>query len=70
MDEMRQRIDAMVRYVFRQCDLMHWSGAEARIQKIIKMCMDDIDTHPDLLNELRDDANIEFFVRQTMLYAL
>lgn len=41
---------------------------QKRLDKIVTRCIEDIEEHPNLVNLLKSENQIEYFVRQTILY--
>ena len=51
-------------------DMSPWrnEGNQKRMDKIIEKCMSDLEASDRLLELLQNDKQIEYFVRQTILY--
>jgi hypothetical protein len=70
MKEIKQKIEDYVSNVLFQHDLSSWRNEtnKAIMNKIIAKCMSDLETKDGLLELFENDKQVEYFVRQTILY--
>lgn len=70
MDKLKKKIEDYVEYILFQHDMSvgrNENNMNTR-NKIIARCMSDLERHKGLAEVLQNDKQIEYFVRQTILY--
>lgn len=67
---MKEKIEAMISYVFGKYDMRKGKINQERISKLLDFCMKDIIKHPSLADELQDNTALEFFVIQSIIYMM
>lgn len=72
MDKIRKKIEGYVSILLFQHDMSIGRNEEnkKRMDKIVKKCMEDIEKYEGLREMLENDKQIEYFVRQTILYMI
>lgn len=70
MEEMKKKIEEYVGIILHMHDMSPWrnEGNQKRMDKIIEKCMSDLEASDRLVELLQNDKQIEYFVRQTILY--
>lgn len=65
---MKDKIEAMISYVFGKYDMRKGKTNQMRMSKLLDFCMDDINEHPSLIDELQDNTTLEHFIIQSIIY--
>ena len=70
MEEIKKKIEDYVSGLLFQHDMAAWKNEnnQKTMDKIVEKCIDDLKRHDGLLEMLENDRQIEYFVRQTILY--
>lgn len=70
MEEIRKKIEAYVEEVLHLHDMSIYRNTNNKktMDRIVAKCMDDLQKHEGLPEMLKNDAQIHYFVRQTILY--
>lgn len=70
MEEMKKKIEEYVEIILHMHDMSPWrsEGNQKRMDKIVSKCMADLEASDRLVKLLQNDKQIEYFVRQTILY--
>lgn len=68
--EVKKKIEKYVSNMLYQHDMAAWRNEnnQKRMDRIVAKCMEDLESHEGLLELLQNDSQIEYFVRQTILY--
>lgn len=67
---MEERIKKMISYLFGKYDMRKGNKNHQRMEKLLKFCMEDIEKHLYLEEELNNKEKLEFFVIQSMIYMI
>ena len=67
---MENKIRTAISYLFGKYDMRTGVENQIRMDNVLKMCMNDIASHPCLENGLDTKEKIEFFVMQTIFYMI
>ncbi len=70
MEKIKKKIEDYVSNLLFQHDMATWRNEnnQETMDKIVEKCMKDLKRHDGLLKMLENDKQIEYFVRQTILY--
>lgn len=70
--ELEKKIREYVSALLYQHDMAPWrtEDNQKRLEKIVAKCMRDIELHNGLSDLLKSNNQIEYFVRQTILYMI
>lgn len=70
MDELRKKIENYVSNLLFLHDMSvgRNENNQKTMDKIVERCMSDLERHKGLVEILQNDRQIEYFVRQTILY--
>ena len=65
-----KKIEEYVGIILHMHDMSPWrsEGNQKRMDKIVAKCMSDLESNDRLVKLLQNDKQIEYFVRQTILY--
>ena len=64
---MEEKLKATISYLFGKYDIRRGNENRIRMENVFAMCMNDINSHPCLIEGLDTQDKIEFFVIQTIL---
>lgn len=67
---MKEKIEAMISYVFGKYDMRKGKMNQMRMSKLLDFCMKDINEHPSLADNLQDNTALEYFVVQSIIYMM
>lgn len=67
---MKEKVEAMISYIFGKYDMRKGENNKLRMQKLTEFCMKDINKHPTLIKELNDKTALEYFVIQSIIYMM
>ena len=67
---MKEKVEAMISYIFGKYDMRKGENNKLRMQKLTEFCMKDINKHPTLIKELSDKTALEYFVIQSIIYMM
>ena len=72
MDKIKKKIENYVSILLFQHDMCidRNENNKKTMERIVEKCMNDIHNHEGLLEALEHDRQIEYFVRQTILYMI
>lgn len=68
--EIKEEIEETISNLFGQYDMRIKGESCQKMERLLKNCMEDIEKHPHLLNTLKTQKELDFFVIQTMIYML
>ena len=70
MEEIKKKIEDYVSDLLFRHDMATWRNEnnQKTMDKIVEKCMEDLKRHGGLLEMLENNNQIEYFVRQTILY--
>ena len=70
MEELKKKIESYVENLLFQHDMSvrRNENNQKTMDKIVARCMSDLKKHKGLAEILQNDRQIEYFVRQTILY--
>lgn len=70
MEEIQKKIESYVKELLHLHDMSIYRNENNKnaMDRIVIKCMNDIRKHEGLLEALKDDSQIRYFVRQTILY--
>ena len=63
---MEEKLRATISYLFGKYDIRRGNENHIRMENVFTMCMNDINSHPCLIEGLDAQEKIEFFVTQTI----
>lgn len=68
--DIKKKIEEYVSNLLYHHDMATWRNEnnQKRMDIIVAKCMEDLESHNGLLELLQNDKQIEYFVRQTILY--
>ena len=68
--EIKKKIEEYVSNLLYQHDMASWRNEnnQKRMDRVVAKCMEDLESHNGLLELLQNENQIEYFVRQTILY--
>lgn len=68
--KIRKKIEEYVSNLLYQHDMATWRNDDnqKRMDRIVAKCMKGLESHDGLLELLQNDKQIEYFVKQTILY--
>lgn len=72
MEEIKKKIENYVWDLLYRHDMSPGRNEKnkERMNKIVERCIKDLQRHSGLLETLENDTQIEYFIRQTILYML
>lgn len=70
MEDMKKKIEEYVGVILHMHDMSPWrnEGNQKRMDKIVSKCMSELEASDKLVKLLQNEKQIEYFVRQTILY--
>lgn len=70
MEEIKKKIESYVSNILFLHDMSVGRNENNKktMERIVAKCMSDLERHEGLLEILKNDRQIEYFVRQTILY--
>lgn len=67
---MKERVGAIISYIFGKYDMRKGENNRLRMQKLAVFCLQDIEEHPKLKDELENKFALEYFVIQSIIYLM
>lgn len=67
---MKERVEAMISYIFGKYDMRKGENNRLRMQKLAEFCLQNIEEHPNLKDELENKSALEYFVIQSIIYLI
>ena len=67
---MKERVEAMISYIFGKYDMRKGENNRLRMQKLAEFCLQDIGEHPKLKDEPENKPALECFVIQSIIYMM
>lgn len=64
---MKNKIESTISYLYGKYDLRKGDVNRAKMDNVLRACMEDIEKHPFIADALDSQKKIEFFVMQTIL---
>lgn len=72
MDQIKKKIESYVCYLLHQHDMSIGRNENNKnaMYRIVAKCIKDLEKHEGLIEALENEKQIEYFVRQTILYMI
>lgn len=67
---MKEKVETMLSYIFGKYDMRKGEKNQAVMKKVLDFCVEDINEHPLLKDELQDNTALEHYIIQSMIYML
>lgn len=67
---MKERVEAMISYIFGKYDMRKGENNRLRMQKLAEFCLQDIGEHSKLKDEPENKPALKYFVIRSIIYLM